>query len=161
MATFNFNAAGIEPMQPRSFDPLPNGDYEMIIVKSDVKPTKAGTGHYLELEMQVLSGQYSGRRHWERLNVDNPNKTAEEIAKAALASLCFAVGVSDITDTAQLHDIPFVAHVEIDRKEPDRNRITGFAPAGAAAPAAAPVPAARPAAPAPAAAAPARKPWEK
>jgi hypothetical protein len=157
MATFNFNAAGIEPMQPRSFGPLPNGDYEMIITKSDVKATKAGTGHYLELEMQVVSGEHSGRRHWERLNVDNPNKTAQDIAEAALAALCFAVGVTDMTDTAQLHDIPFVAHVEIDRKEPDRNRIVGYASIGAAKPAA-PAPAARPA---PAAAAPARKPWEK
>ena len=158
MATFNFNAAGVEPMQPRSYGPLPAGDYEMIIVKSDVKPTKAGTGHYLELEMQVVSGEHSGRRHWERLNVDNPNKTAQDIAEAALASLCFAVGVSNMDDTVQLHDIPFVAHVEIDRKEPDRNKIMGYATAGAAKPAA-PAPAARPAAPA--AAAPARKPWEK
>lgn len=158
MATFNFNASSVEPMQPRTFGPLPAGDYEMIIVKSDVRavnPPK--TGHYLELEMQVISGEHSGRRHWERLNVDNPNKTAEEIAKAALASLCFAVGVTDMEDTVQLHDIPFVAHVQIDRKEPDRNRIVGYATAGAAKPAA---PAARPAAPAPAAAAPARKPWE-
>jgi hypothetical protein len=160
MATFSFNASTIEPMQPRSFGPLPNGDYEMIIVKSDVKATKAGTGHYLELEMQVVAGEFSGRRHWERLNVDNPNKTAQDIAEAALAALCFAVGVTDMTDTVQLHDIPFVAHVEIDRKEPDRNRITGYATAGAAKPASAPAPAARPAA-APAAAAPARKPWEK
>lgn len=158
MATFNFNANSVEPMQPRTYGPLPAGDYEMIIVKSDVKPTKAGTGHYLELEMQVVSGEASGRRHWERLNVDNPNKQAEEIAKEALAALCFAVGVTDVEDTVQLHDIPFVAHMEIDRKEPDRNRITGYATAGAAKPAA---PAARPAAPAPAAAAPAHKPWEK
>lgn len=158
MANFNFNASTVEPMQPRSFGPLPAGDYEMIIVKSDVKPTKAGNGHYLELEMQVLSGEHSGRRHWERLNVDNPNKTAQDIAEAALASLCFAVGVTDVNDTVQLHDIPFIAHVEIDRKEPDRNRIMGYASGSmpAAKPAA---PAARPAAPA--AAAPARKPWEK
>ncbi|CAB4136557.1 Protein of unknown function DUF669 [uncultured Caudovirales phage] len=157
MATFNFNANSVEPMQPRTYGPLPAGDYEMIIVKSDVKPTKAGTGHYLELEMQVIAGESSGRRHWERLNVDNPNKQAEEIAKEALAALCFAVGVTDMEDTVQLHDIPFVAHVEIDRKEPDRNRITGYATTKSSAPA----PVARPAAPAPAAAAPARKPWEK
>lgn len=159
MATFNFNANSVEPMQPRTYGPLPAGDYEMIIVKSDVKLTKAGTGHYIELEMQVVSGEHSGRRHWERLNVDNPNKQSEEIAKEALAALCFAVGVTDVEDTAQLHDIPFVAHFEIDRKEPDRNKITGYATAGAAKPAA-PAPAARPAAPA-ASAAPARKPWEK
>lgn len=155
MANFNFNASSVDPMEARSYEPLPNGDYDMIITKSDVKPTKAGTGHYLELEMQVLGGEHSGRRHWERLNVDNPNKQAEDIAKAALAALCFAVGVEDMTETEQLHDIPFIAKVEIDRKDPTRNRIVGYASAGVpTAASAAKAPAARPAA-----AAPAKKPW--
>jgi hypothetical protein len=153
MALFNFNAATVEPMQARSFEPLPKGDYEMMIVKSDVKPTQAGTGHYIELEMHVLGGEHSGRRHWERLNVDNPNKTAQDIANAALASLCYAIGIEDMTETEQLHDQPFVAHVEIDKKDPTRNRIMGYATAGAPALKAA-APAARPAA-----AAPAKKPW--
>ena len=155
MANFNFNAASVEPMQPRSYAPLPDGEYEMIITKSDVKPTKAGTGHYLELEMQVVGGEHSGRRHWERLNVDNPNKQAEDIAKAALASLCIAVNVLDLTDTTELHDIIFTAKVEIDRKEPDRNRITGYARVNDSAPAPAPKPAAKPAAPAAG-----KKPWQ-
>ena len=152
MALFNFNAASVEPMQSRSFEPLPKGDYEMMIVKSDVKPTQAGTGHYIELEMHVLGGEHSGRRIWERLNIDNPNKTAQDIASAALASLCYAVGVEDMTETEQLHDIPFVAHIEIDKKDPTRNRVMGYAGISAPAPKAAP--AARPAA-----AAPAKKPW--
>jgi hypothetical protein len=155
MANFNFNAASVEPMQPRSYAPLPDGEYEMMITKSDVKPTKAGTGHYLELEMQVVGGEHSGRRHWERLNVDNPNKQAEDIAKAALAALCMAVDVPDLTDTTQLHDIIFTAKVEIDRKEPDRNRITGYASATDSAPAPAAKPAAKPAAPAAG-----KKPWQ-
>ena len=153
MALFNFNAASVEPMPSRSFEPLPKGDYEMMIVKSDVKPTQAGTGHYIELEMHVLGGEHSGRRIWERLNVDNPNKTAQDIASAALASLCHAVGVQDMTETEQLHDIPFVAHIEIDKKDPSRNRVMGYAGISAPAPKAA-APAARPAA-----AAPAKKPW--
>jgi len=153
MAFFNFNAASVEPMQSRSFEPLPKGDYEMMIVKSDVKPTQAGTGHYIELEMHVLGGEHSGRRIWERLNIDNPNKTAQDIASAALASLCYAVGVQDMTETEQLHDIPFVAHIEIDKKDPTRNRVMGYAGISAPAPKAA-APAARPAA-----AAPAKKPW--
>lgn len=153
MPSFNFNAAAVEPIPSRSFDPLPKGDYEMIIVKSDVKPTLAGSGHYMELEMHVIGGQHSGRRIWERLNIDNPNKTAQDIAQAALASLCHAVNVQDMTETEQLHDIPFIAHVEIDRKEPNRNRVMGYATAGAPAPA--PAPAARPVAAAPVS----KKPW--
>lgn len=154
MPSFSFNAAAIEPQAPRQFSPLPAGLYEMIVVKSDIKPTKAGTGHYLELEMQVVEGEHSGRRHWERLNVDNPNKQAEDIAKAALSALCKAIDMSDITDTEELHDRPFVAHVEIDRKEPDRNRITFYSAVASAAPAARPA-----ASPKPAAAGAAKRPW--
>lgn len=159
MATFSFNAASVEPMQPRSYAPLPDGEYEMIITKSDVKPTKAGNGHYLELEMQVIGGEHSGRRHWERLNVDNPNKQAEDIATAALAALCIAVDVPDMTDTVQLHDIPFIATLEIDRKDPTRNKITGYANS-AATTSAAPVKAAAPAAKPAAAPAAGKKPWQ-
>ena len=143
MAQFNFNAAAIEPTT-REFAPLPAGTYDMMITKSAFKATKAGTGHYLELEMQVVAGQHSGRRHWERLNIDNPNKQAEDIAKQALAALCKAVSLEELVDTEQLHDIPFIANIEIDKKEPDRNRIVGYAalevpsqPAPAAAPKAA------------------------
>jgi hypothetical protein len=153
MAKFDFNAASVEPMQSRSFDPLPKGDYEMMIVKSDVKSTQAGTGHYIELEMHVLGGEHSGRRIWERLNIDNPNKTAQDISQAALAALCHAVNVPDMSETEQLHDIPFVAHIEIDKKDPTRNRVMGYVGTTAPAPKAAPV--AKPAAAAPAN----KKPW--
>lgn len=157
MPSFNFNAAAVEPMAPRTYGPLPEGEYEMMVVKSDVKPTKAGNGHYIELEMHVISGEQSGRRVWERLNVDNPNKDAENIAKAALAALCVAIGLEDMTETEQLHDQPFIAKLEIDRKDPERNRIVGYESVvgQAKAPAAKPAPAARPAAPA----AGAKKPW--
>ena len=153
MAKFDFNAASVEPMQSRSFDPLPKGDYEMMIVKSDVKATQAGTGHYIELEMHVLGGEHSGRRIWERLNIDNPNKTAQDISQAALAALCHAVNVPDMSETEQLHDIPFVAHIEIDKKDPTRNRVMGYV--GTTAPAPKAAPAAKPAAAAPAN----KKPW--
>jgi hypothetical protein len=152
MAKFNFNSATVEPMPSRSFDPLPRGEYEMMIVKSDVKATQAGTGHYIELEMHVLGGEHSGRRIWERLNVNNPNKTAQDIAEAALASLCHAIGVTEIGETEELHDTPFIARVDIDKKEPTRNRIMGYVTAGAPAK---PAPTARPVAAAPAT----KKPW--
>jgi len=125
----------------------------MMIVKSDVKATQAGTGHYIELEMHVLGGEHSGRRLWERLNIDNPNKTAQDIAQAALAALCHAVNVPDMSETEQLHDIPFVAHIEIDKKEPTRNRVMGYVGTTGVKPKAAPV--AKPAAAAPAT----KKPW--
>ena len=148
MATFNFNASAIEPAAPRAYQPLPAGSYEMMVTASDVKATKTGTGHYVELEMQVTDGEHSGRRHWERLNIDNPNKQAEEIAKKALAALCLAIGRPDIKDTDELLDTPFTAVVEIDRKDPSRNRIVGYESTQAAP------------APTKPATAPGKKPWQ-
>jgi hypothetical protein len=152
MPQFQFDASEVAPQQSKSYEPLPRGMYQAIVIESSIKPTKAGTGEYIELVIQVTDGVHSGRRLWERLNVSNPNKTAEDIARAQLASLCQAVGVTKLSNTEQLHDIPFAMEVDIDRKDPTRNRIYGYGSLQLAAqtkPAAAP------------AAAGAAKPWAK
>ena len=143
MARFTFNSNDAPAMSAPSRGPLPPGIYEAIITKSDIKDTKAGTGQYIELEMQVIDGEHSGRRIWERLNVSNPNKQAEDIAKASLGAICVATGKLDMEDTEELHDIPFLVSLEIDRKDPERNRVMGYSAAQVAS---APAPAAKPAA---------------
>lgn len=154
MAQFSFNASSApQPSAPQR-GPLPPGKYEAVITRSDIKATKAGDGEYIELEMQITDGQYAGRRFWERLNVSNPNKTAEDIAKEALRQLCMACGIDDMTDTEQLHDIPFVMSLEIDRKDPTRNRAMAYEAAGETP---APAPKAPPAKPAAAGA----RPWQR
>ena len=118
-----------------------------------MKDTKAGTGKYIELSMQVVEGQYEGRRLWERLNVYNPSEQAERIARSQLNQLSAAVGRTGTTDTESLHDIPFVISLDIDRREPTRNKVMGYSAAGKARPAAPKV--------APAAAEPGKKAWER
>lgn len=149
MAQINFKASSVQIEERSSnFGPLPAGDYEMMIVKSDTKATKAGTGHYLECEMHILSGEHSGRRHWERFNLDNPNAQAVKIAQESLARLCAAIGVDEVDDSEQLHDQPFIAEIGIDKKDDTRNVIWNYKPAGsepAAKPAAKPAPSAAPA----------------
>jgi hypothetical protein len=157
MALINFKASSVQiEERSNSFAPLPAGEYEMLIVKSETKPTKANNGHYLELEMHVISGQHSGRRHWERLNLDNPNAQAVKIAQESLAKLCMAIGIDDVEDSEALHDQPFVAEIGIDKKDDTRNVIWGYQaigghinnakpkPALAPAPSAAPAKAAKP-----------------
>jgi len=128
MAKFNFNTSSVnfsEPA-PRNFEPLPKGEYEAMVMDSIIKSTKAGDGQFIELTIQIISGDHSGRRIWERLNISNPNKQAEEIAKESLGKLCLAVGVPDMEDTEQLHDIPFMLELDIDKKDPTRNKIWGY-----------------------------------
>jgi len=45
MASLNFNANDIEPLG--SFDPLPIGEYTVVISASEMKDTKTGKGQYL------------------------------------------------------------------------------------------------------------------
>ncbi|MFZ9189605.1 MAG: DUF669 domain-containing protein, partial [Schleiferiaceae bacterium] len=98
MAQFQFDAS--EFIAPtRSFDPLPAGRYEAMVVDSAVKDTKKGDGQYVEIVMDILTDSHSGRKLWDRLNISNPNKQAEDIGRGALAELCLAVGVQKLTET--------------------------------------------------------------
>jgi len=106
-----FNAEEYEPQQ--DFSPIPAGVYQVAILESEMRATKAGTGRYLLLTMEVLDGEHAGRRLWDRLNLDNPNETAMKIAQQTLASICRAVGVIAPSDSSDLHSRPMLAKVTI------------------------------------------------
>ena len=116
-----FDAQTVEPND--SFDPISNGDYLCIITTSEMKPTKAGDGAYLELELQVIEGPYQGRKLWDRLNLNNANETTVKIAKGTLSAICRAVGVLQPTDSCELHDLPLVAKVAC-KKRDDTEELT-------------------------------------
>ncbi|MGE0209766.1 MAG: DUF669 domain-containing protein [Lysobacteraceae bacterium] len=106
-----FNPNDVPPAE--DFTPLPSGEYPAVIVDSDMKPTKAGTGQYLELHFQIIDGPCKGRQVWGRLNLDNPNPKAVEIAQRDLSAICHALGITQaITDSAVLHGRPLVIRVE-------------------------------------------------
>lgn len=104
-----FNAAGIKPNA--ALLAIPSGQYPVIITKSEEKPTKNGAGSYIEFEMTIQGGEYAGRKLYDRLNINNPNQTAVDIAYATLSAICHVTGRLQIQDTAQLHGVPFIAVV--------------------------------------------------
>jgi len=152
-----FDAQTVEPND--SFDPIPNGDYLCIITTSEMKPTKAGDGAYLELELQVIEGPYQGRKLWDRLNLNNANETTVKIAKGTLSAICRAVGVLQPTDSCELHDLPLVAKVAC-RKRDDTDELTNVIKSYKKRDAEAAVPASSPA-PAKAAATSSTPPWKR
>jgi hypothetical protein len=150
MARISFNASNVEPSTP--MDVLPKGKYLCMAIASELKPTKNGTGEYLQITFEVLDGSAKGRKIFERLNIRNSNKTAEDIAQRALSALCHAVGVIELEDSDQLHNIPVMIDLDIDPAKGEysaQNRVKGYSAAGGQT--SAPAPAARPAAAAPAA----------
>lgn len=105
-----FDANQVEPSS--DFEPIPAGKYLAVITESEMKANKANTGHYLQLTFQVTDGPYKGRNLWARLNLDNPNATAVQIARAELSAICRAVGVLAPNDSVELHDLPIVCNVD-------------------------------------------------
>ena len=116
-----FDANQVEPSA--SFEPLPAGKYLATVTESEMKPTKAGTGHFLQLTFQVIDGPHKGRFLWARLNLDNPNQTAVKIAQSELSAICRAVGVLVPKDSVELHNLPLVITVRC-RKRQDTGEIT-------------------------------------
>jgi len=102
------------------------GEYPAVMVASGYKDTKAGTGKYLQCEFVITNGKYKGRKMWDRLNLKNPNPTAENIARVTLGNICRAVDVLNPPDSEALHSLPLNIKIGIQDDDPDRNEITGY-----------------------------------
>ena len=74
MAIFaqTFDANSVEPS---NFDVFPAGKYLAQIVSSEMRPTKDGRGQYLFLELDILEGQFVGRKLFDRLNLVSTTPT--------------------------------------------------------------------------------------
>lgn len=106
-----FDAQSVEPTA--SYEPIPAGWYKAVFTESEEKPTKAQTGSYLQLTAEIIEGEHQGRKLIERLNLNNPNSTAVEIAQRTLSGICRSIGVMTPRDSTDLHDKPFMVKVAV------------------------------------------------
>ena len=121
MAILNgFDASKVDPAA--SFDPVPAGKYVAAITESEMKSTKSGNGHYLELAFEIGDGPHKGRKLWARLNLENPNPQAVQIARGELSAICRAVDVLQPRDSCELHNLPLGIRVAC-RKRADTDEI--------------------------------------
>ena len=147
-----FDASTVDPTS--TYEVLPPGKYIVQIVGSEMRPTSNGLGQYLWLELDVLEGEHAGRKLFDRLNLVNANTQTVEIAQRTLSAICHATGKLQVTDSEELHLIPFMAVVQV---QPPKNGYgesnkVRYQPLEQTAPAQQPAQAPRPAAPPPAAA---------
>ena len=125
-----FNAQNVEP---GGFDVLPAGEYDVCIVSSVVERTKAGTGKFLKLELQVLNGPFQNRKVFDRLNLWNPNQQAVTIAQGTLSAICRAVGVLTPQDSSDLHNKPLRCKVVVKKSDEygESNEVKAYKPRNA------------------------------
>lgn len=122
-------------------DPIPAGTYNMMVVSSDVRPNKNGTGAILELRLEVIDGPNRHDQIVQYLNIEHEKAQVQAIGQAQLSALMHAAGImTAISDSEDLHGQPFSADVIIEAsKDPQygpSNRIKKYHPySGAAKPA--------------------------
>ena len=127
MAQLNFDATTVAPAD--SIEVIPAGWYNAQIDQSEMKPTKDGSGAYLELRFSILDGQYVNRKVFTRLNLRNANPVAQEIAYRQLSAICHAIGVLQVQDSQQLHGRPLKIKVRVRAASGDyeaSNEISAF-----------------------------------
>jgi hypothetical protein len=111
MAQLNFDASQVAPSE--ALEAIPAGWYNAQMTASEMKPTSDGTGAYLQAEFTVLSGDYAGRKLFDRINLQNKNPVAVEIGYKTLSAICHAIGVIQVQDSQQLHGRPLQLKVSL------------------------------------------------
>ena len=106
-----FDATSVEPTTP--YELLPAGKYRAQIVESEMRVTRNGMGRFLWLMIDILEGEYAGRKIFDQLNLVNPNPTTVEIAQRTLSAICHATGRMQVSDSEELHLIPMTIQVKI------------------------------------------------
>lgn len=118
MVQLNFDANQVAPNT--GYEPVPEGWYNVAISESEMKPTKDGNGAYLQLKMSIIDGPHTGKPIFVRLNLQNQNQTAVDIAYGELSAICHATGVYQVADSSQLHGIPFQVKVNVRKSTDDK-----------------------------------------
>ena len=106
----NYNIHEVEPMG--TFEPLPADWYRCVIADTEERETKRQDGKYLQLTIEVIDGKYQGRKIFDRLNLQNKNPVAVDIARRSLASIAKAINV-DPKNSSDLIDIPLMVKVAV------------------------------------------------
>lgn len=134
MAELNFDATTIATDE---YSAIPAGEYQAVITDSVFKATKNNRGEYLELTFEIIDGEYRGRKIWSRLNLNNPNAIAVEIAQKELARICQAINVMKPKNSEELHNIPMTLVLTCTKNKDDEiiNEIKKYKSASAAKPA--------------------------
>ena len=110
-----FNAQQYDPTQGGGS--LPVGRHPVVIESSEVKANKANDGGYLQLNLKLIDGPQMGTTGAYRLNLYHSNPQTAEIAHRQLSAICHVIGVFNVQDSQQLHNIPFIVEVGLQKGE--------------------------------------------
>ncbi len=122
MPAFQFDSSAHRPEYGEG-GMLPVGKHPVMIVETELKPTKSGDGGYLALTMEAIDGPAKGGKQTDRLNLHNANAMTVEIANKQLSAYCYVTGVFKFTDTNELCRRPFVVEIAPQKNKPEMTEV--------------------------------------
>lgn len=125
----NLSGFDARTVEPTGFEPLPAGNYEVVIVGSEIREANTGNGRYLKLELQIPEGQrFAGRKLFDNLNIWHNSDKVKQIAKGTLSAICRAVNIPTPDDSSDLHGKRLLATVIVENREGHgpQNRIKSY-----------------------------------
>ena len=91
---------------------VPSGDYVVVCVSTEEKPNSKLNGHYIQNDYEIQEGEFAGEKLVDRINHNNPNEVAVNIAFATLKALGNAINQHPLTSTEALLGKRIVATVK-------------------------------------------------
>lgn len=132
MVAMNFNSQQYTPQYGGGggLPAGPNGEdvmYKVMIVSSQPENTTDNFGNvkggYLAFELASIEGPTQGTKQIDRINLHHTNPKVVEIANKQLSAYCHVLGKFQFNDTAELHNIPFMVKIGL-QKAPNPNNYT-------------------------------------
>jgi len=140
---------GLE-QQSQSFEAFPAGDYNLIISDIADGPFGNGAGHKVDITLEVIDGEYKGRKIFDMIALVHVNPEWAQGTQARLDAICAVAGFPSLDAFSQLLNTMVRAKIFIEKDKSGeydpKNKIdkilgpavAGAAPASMAAPAPAP-----------------------
>ena len=117
-----FDASQHDPTQ--SAGQMPIGKHPVVITSSEIKATNAGDGGMLVFNLQIIDGPQKGGTGVYRLNLyHQTNEQTVQIAHKQLSAICYVIGVFNVANTEQMHNIPFVVEVGPQKNDPQYTEV--------------------------------------
>jgi len=110
MPQLNFDMTNVEV---ESFDPVPAGDYQIMVEDSELRQSKNGF-EMIYIKFRVVGPTHANRVISAFYNVGHEKEDVRRIAFSELKALANACGFENITATEQVHGRTFTARVEVE-----------------------------------------------
>jgi hypothetical protein len=103
MTELNYRMTSTGPIEP--------GVYEVKIVRDFRDREKQGTGDHLQMTLEIVAGKHAGRKIFDWLELWSSHDQKRDRAIAKLETILEAIGIREVADSRQLHNIVIGARV--------------------------------------------------